>query len=283
MKRITAILLNIATMCMLIASCANKPENSAEESTIEPAVISNDTTASSTTATVLIDDTIPDDYTIVESVPDGEYNGRVYQNQLFLNSGGKRYLVVGEYRGEYDSECEYDKMGTYSTLYFRTLFTDDDLKKMKAGDEFIYDHDIHFKIESMDVIDWHINDYTPDGKIRINKEYSLVHVGYRRNMDQLIQEPEAEMWTLVYEDSFGSAGCYRTLFQVKDIKMYELSDKIVFKYQNHDRNEYTLEQVAPDELDELFANAKNKSGLASCTFYIRQNRVVGVNYDFENM
>ena len=145
MKRRIATLTLIAFVCMMSASCANKADDTTVSgnsiSSADPAVASDSATAASSTTTILVDDVIPSDYRIVEDIPDGEYMGRAYQNQLFLNSGGKRYLVVGEYRGEYDSECEYDKMGTYSTLYFRTLFTDDDLKKMKAGDEFIYDHD----------------------------------------------------------------------------------------------------------------------------------------------
>ena len=132
-----AMLSVIACMCILSASCTNKPSNTTSKSSAESVVTSNDTSdisASVSATTILLDDVIPSDYIITTNVPDGDYSGRVYQNQLFLNTGGKRYLVVGEIRGENDDECEYDRIGTYSKTYGRTLYTDDDLKKMKVGE-----------------------------------------------------------------------------------------------------------------------------------------------------
>ena len=231
-----------------------------------------DTTASYDVA----NDTIPDGYIRNSDLRDGEYSGRVCKNQLFLNLDGKQYLVVGEYVA---SSEEYSGFGSYgSSNNLNVYYSDDEIKGLKVGEEFVFDSDISFVIESLEETDSKIPIFdTPNGIIELNDYFCLIHGQYiRDDNDNIIDDSLTKKWFLTPKRNliYGDADHIRP---VNKHVLYELSDKCVYRYQ--DPNEDHNQIINLDEVDKLFDSSDYLKGkYAYCELIVRRNQIVEVHF-----
>ena len=261
--------------CTLINPTTAIPENNtnkiavSSDATLPDSGILNQSYPASDTS-VIVNDTIPDDYIRDGVHADGGYGGRVYKDQLILRSNGKQYLAVGQYADVND-------------LY--VYYSDEDLSRLNVGDEFVYDRDIRFTIESLEVTDW---DYPfnnpqypqrPKGKILLNKDYCLIHGNYERDDNEnIIDDSKSNMWLLTTEEliNWQAIG----IRPVEKIELFEYSDKCIFTY--HKNGSKSIDgdhELSVDDLSLLFSQlVPSDRDYCSCSFTVRKNKIVEVSF-----
>ena len=221
--------------------------------------------------TTFINDAIPDDYIRDGICDDGSYSGRVYKNDLIINLNGKQYLAVGEYTD-------------ISDLY--VYYSDEDISRMQAGDLFVYDRDISFVIDSLNVIDWNYPfgdpryPDRPNGKIILNNNYCLVHGCYERDDNEnIVDDSKAKKWQLTTDEFIQCQNI--GICPVDKVKLYEYSDKCVFRYakngsESSGGGDHILER---EDLDSIFDTLiPSDRSFCACSFVIRQNKIVEVSF-----
>ena len=251
----------VISSCFLIGSCNKLPNPKGP-----------DTTASSN----VTNDTIPDGYIRNSDLRDGEYNGRVCRNQLFLNLDGKQYLVLGEYIASAD---EYSGLGSCrSSKYLDVYYSDDDIKGLNVGEEFVFDSDISFVIESLEETDSKIPFFdAPNGIIKLNDYFCLLHGEYiRDDNDNIIDDSLTKKWFLTTQSCIKSADI-DSILPVNKHVLYELSDKCIYKYYDlsldHDPD------ISLDEIDKIFNSSDYlRSKYAYCSLIVRRNQIVEVDF-----
>ncbi|MBO4459600.1 MAG: hypothetical protein J5778_02980 [Clostridiales bacterium] len=220
-------------------------------------------------------DTVPDGYILNSVVQDGEYCGRVYKDQLILNLDGKQYLAVGLF---IDFEEEYPYLGAHFGKELDIYYSDEDIKSLKVGDEFKFDSDIRFEIESLDETDWEPPYYLPDvpnGKIILNDDFCLIHGQYiRDDYDNIVDWSRSEKWILTTENNIKTQGI--GIFPVFEHKLYEYSDKCIFKYYDYvgDGEYHTINREDLNKLFEVHDGICGRYGY--CSFTVRRNQIVEV-------
>ncbi|MBP5654977.1 MAG: M56 family metallopeptidase [Clostridiales bacterium] len=224
-------------------------------------------------------DTVLDEYVIKDDVYDGEYHGRAYSDMPFVEHDGKQYILVGQrecHLNTYAKGDKYSDLGTYGG--YAVYYTDEDISTLHVGDEFVYDKDIHFKIESLEVEDfdpWKSGYLLVDranGKIQLNSEYCLIHGGYERDMnDNIIDDSDTKRWYLTYEEGMKTQEVM--LPPVGRHALYEISDNCVFKYVQLTGWNYKI--ADRDDLSSILAGKKQYK-YADCEVVVRKNKVVEV-------
>ncbi len=225
--------------------------------------VSNATTADVNTSVT----SVPDDYIRDAAMPDGEYNFRVYKDQLLFHIDGKDYVALGHY-----ADTKPEGPGKMKDGYIQ--YTDDDIKNMRVGDEFVYDHDIRFTINSLEVEDWEwpYNDLNhpeiANGRIRLNDKYSLVHcVREYDDSGHVTNEEEASNWKLIYDNQFRNP--YTCVMVVDSVYLMECPDNCKLSTSSKDG---PVELTKADLLtffDEYFPAGRE---YCYCEVTIRQNK-----------
>lgn len=249
-------------LCFIISSCNELP---------------NPTKPDKTESSDVTSDTIPDGYIPNSDLRDGEYNGRVCKDQLFLNLDGKQYLVLGEYIASAD---EYSGLGSCrSSKYLDVYYSDEDIKGLKVGEEFVFDSDISFVIESLEETGSKIPFHdAPNGMIKLNDYFCLLHGEYiRDDNDNIIDDSLTKKWFLTTQSCIRMADI-DSILPVNKHVLYELSDKCIYKCL--DPNEDQTQIISRDEIDKIFKSSDYlKSKYAYCELIVRRNQIVEVFFD----
>lgn len=218
----------------------------------------------------------------VSTVRDGNYIGRVYKDRLFVESdNGKQYLNVG--LAPIDND-KYEGFGSIEHLM--AYYTDEEIKGLNVGDEFVFDDDIHFTIESLEETDWEymFNDKkgfpVPNGKIQLNKDFCLVHGELETDdNDNVIDDSEAKKWRLT-TDKFILHQFYMS--PINEKRLFELSDDCIFKVYEWNAETRTINK------DEIGKRAFKKgdsfySKYARACLVVRNNKVMEVTFNVEEL
>ena len=242
---------------------------------------SNDNITSFSANDESITDTIPDDYIRNSDFADGEYTCRVYKDQLLLKIDGKEYIAVGMF-----SDKEYSDIGKIRDNYGYVQYTDEELDTLKVGDELIYDHDIRFEIESLSVEEWEykandpeIPSY-PNGIIRLNDSYALIHCPYEYdNFGNVLNYEESEKWMLIGAEDIDKTSEVR-VFVVNNVYLLEYSDKCQFEICKDDSGDNEPKSIIKEQLSSVFDDyISTGRPFCQCTVYLRDSKVVKIDLD----
>lgn len=263
---IEAICLTLAVIpCLFTVSCNSGEVNKSQDNPV---------------SSELYVTTVSDTDTRNSGVQDGSYCGRVYKDQLFVESDdGKQYLNVGIWLTDND---KYEGLGSFGfpTVYY----TAEEIKGLNVGDEFVFDDDIRFTIESLEETDWeYMYNFkkgfpVPNGKILLNKDFCLVHGElYTDTNDNIIDDTKAKKWRLT-TDKFVLHDFYMS--PVNEKRLFELSDDCVFKV-----NEWNVgtRTISKDEIEKRAFKKGDSiySKYASAYLVVRNNKVFEVTFNVE--
>lgn len=222
---------------------------------------------------------VPDTDIRSSGVRDGNYGGRVYKDKLFVESeDGKLYINVGVWL----DKDKYEGLGSIEEL--TVYYTDEEIKGLKVGEEFVFDDDIHFKIESLEETDWEYiyNDKrfpsVPNGKIQLNKDFYLVHGFYDTDENSnIIDDTQAKKWRLTTDKMIMHGHDLRPAGKPQ---LFELSDDCVFYLTVWNDGPRTISR---DEIEKRVFKKDDSiySKYASCSFTVRKNKVVKVDFYYE--
>ncbi len=249
------------SLCLFVGSCNNL---------VIPT--GSDTTASSD----VTNDTIPDGYIRNSDLRDGEYGGRVCKDQLFLNLDGKQYLVLGEYIASADDYSGLGSCGSKNDL--NVYYSDDEIKGLKVGEEFVFDSEISFVIESLEETDSKIPLHdAPNGMIKLNDYFCLLHGEYiRDDNDNIIDDSLTKKWFLTTQSCIKRVDIDHIMPVYRHV-LYELSDKCIYKY--YDLSADHDPDISFDEIDKIFNSSDYlRSKYAHCTLIVRRNQIVEVDF-----
>ena len=267
----------ILGVCLLsLSSCSTAVDGPDSGTSSDVSV----TASSSVTSMTYPDDPIPDDYIRDAVIPDGEYPCRAYKDQLILHSDGKEYIAVGNY-----SAKKFTDYGELDDCFVQ--YSDEDLEKLKVGDEFVYDRDIRFKIESLEIEDWTYKNNDPDyplipnGIIHLNDEYALRHgtIDYGKN-HTIISDEDSKKWVLMHKDDIDGSDCL--ICVVDSVKLVEYSNNCKFSLRidgERDVRNFTKEQLS-SVFDEYITSGRS---FCWCEITVRNNKVVKLFLDVNGL
>ena len=295
-KRSVIVLLGISLLSLSSCSTAVNSSDtglSSDITTVSSSAETSESSAtsatSSSTSMTYPDDPIPDDYIKDAVWADGEHFGRAYEGSLILHLNGREYLAVGEL--DLEQPDNHDKNqdlgdgrildGSTNTVYY----TDEYISRLKVGDEFAYGADLKFKIESLDVENWldkwnspFREEDLPDGKIRLNEYFSLIHGFYERDeYDNVVDDSKTELWHLCYEPELmcqNTGVCKAT----GTVKLIELSDKCRFYFWQNGKGINGTQELTKEEFMGFFDGVNPHEGLKmmDVRIVVRKNQALEV-------
>jgi len=302
-KRSVIVLLGISLLSLSSCSTAANSSDtglSSDITTVSSSAETSETSESSATSATSSsasmtypDDPIPDDYIKDAEWPDGESFGRAYEGSLILHLNGREYLAVGEL--DLEQPDNHDKNqdlgdgrildGSTNTVYY----TDEYISRLKVGDEFAYGADLKFKIESLDVENWlerwweipFNTEDIPEGKIRLNKYFSLIHGFYERNIyNNVIDDSKTNLWQLCYEPELicGNTGVFKATGKVK---LIELSDKCRFYFWQNGKGINDTQELTKEEFMGFFDGVNPHEGMKmmDVNIVVRKNQALEVRLE----
>ncbi len=293
----------ILGVCLLSLSSCSTAANSSDtglssdnNTTVSLSEVSESSETSATsfsTSMTYPDDPIPDDYIKDEVWADGEHFGRAYEGSLILHLNGREYLAVGELEEpEPDNHNKNQDLGDGRILDGSTntvYYTDEYISRLKVGDEFAYGADLKFKIESLDVENWlerwweipFNKEDIPEGKIRLNKYFSLIHGFYERNIyNNVIDDSKTNLWQLCYEPELicGNTGVFKA---TGTVKLIELSDKCRFYFWQNGKGINGTQELTKEEFMGFFNGVNPHEGLKmmDVSIVVRKNQALEVRLE----
>lgn len=269
-NRISSIVLILILLSNLLSSCSRIAGDDVDSHS-----------QGESTSVSIPDDSIPDDYIRDAVIPDGDYGFRAYKDQLILHQNGKEYIAVGDY-----SQKKYMDIGELSDGII--TYTDDDLKNLNIGDEFVYDRDIRFVIKSLDIDEeWYHKDDDKDdpsylnGKIRIGDNYSLIHDLLDADEYDSGIVTEGKKWILADEKVSNEIQDTR-LYIVDNVKLIEYSDKCKFEllFNGKLNTKNGVMKINKDQLSSVFEEYVTPDrSFCQCRIFIKDNKVVKLVLD----
>ncbi|MBO4459650.1 MAG: hypothetical protein J5778_03230 [Clostridiales bacterium] len=175
---------------------------------------------------------------------------------------------------------EYSGLGSCrSSKYLDVYYSDEDIKGLKVGEEFVFDSDISFVIKSLEESDFNLPlSDSPNGMIKLNDYFCLLHGEYiRDDNDNIIDDSLTKKWFLTTQSCIKSADIDHIMPVYRHV-LYELSDKCIYKCL--DPNEDQTQIISRDEIDKIFKSSDYlKSKYAYCELIVRRNQIVEVFFD----
>lgn len=223
------------------------------------------------------DDIIPEDFIKDQIFDDGDHVYRVYDGFLIIHQNGKEYIAAGVYSspGELGNYAASDSGIVTDEHTMSVYYTDDYVNSLSIGDEFRYDRDIRFTIDSLDVTDWgSVDADIPNGKIRLNDYFSLIHGSIERDdFDHITDSSKAKLWKLVYEPHLVRQN-YKVMPPVSRIQLIELDPKCSYKFYDNGN----IKDLTKEQYESFFAGDYAPKGVSyvNADLLIRRNKVYRV-------
>ena len=153
---------------------------------------------------------------------------------------------------------------------------------------YVNDPDLKIKIESLDVENWldrwdcpFREEDLPDGKIRLNDYFSLIHGFYERDeYDNVVDYSKTSLWQLCYEPELmcQNTGVHKA---TGTVKLIELSDKCRFYFWQNGKGINGTQELTKEEFMGFFDGVNPHEGLKmmDVSIVVRKNQALEVRLE----